>query len=399
MSSRNRDLFHTDPSLELPEVPLTSVTTWDLRRLAAGRGKNEQPVVSAATKASVVGRLLRKLLDSFPFNVLIGDGGLIYILAGYRAAKKMVQEEGVTHVFSTFRPYSDHLIAYLLKRRFPHLFWVADFRDLHLDEKHGRQLLFWSFQLWCNRTILSGTDLLTTVSEGLARKLSQVASAVRLLRNGIPDIADWPQRQPTSYFSITYTGRIYPGEQNAELLFATLAEMIRAGKISADQIRLIYAGPTPELWQQWGEAHGLTAQLDIHGFLPLTQARQLQVNSTVNLQLAFSSVGQKGDLSSKVYEYLAAGNPILTIIRGEPDKEFETFFATFRPGQLIYDRPEDRVTLEAFILERYEAWQSGREEYWPGNQEAALAWRTDVLMDTFFDSLLNTQGTLSENEF
>lgn len=399
LSSSNRSFFQKDESLELTGIPVTTVPTWDLRRLAAGSRKEDgQPTVSNAAKASFWGSLLKRLVDSFPFNILIGDGGLLYILAAYRAAKKMVTQEGVTHLFSTFRPYSDHVIAYLLKRRFPHLVWVADFRDLHLDEKHGRQLFFWSLQLWFNRKILSRADLVTTVSRGLAQKLTPPARRVCLLRNGIPNPENWPRPQPSATFAITYTGRIYPGEQSAALLFATLADMARTGKLPADRLRLIYAGPTPELWRQWGQTYGLEEQLDIRGLVPLQAARQLQVNSAVNLQLAFSSAGQKGDLSSKVYEYLASGKPILAIIKGEPDAEFEAFFATFQPGQLIYDRPEDRSILEHFLLDRYEAWRSGRPETWPGNEKAVAAWRTDVLMDAFFDSLLNTPEMIPEND-
>lgn len=389
LTSKNREFFQKDEGLQLDEVPITAVTTWDMRRLLAMRWRaTKGPVVSSAAKSSVMGRLLKRLVDSFPFNMLIGDGGLVYILTGYRAAKRMVRQQGITHIFSTFRPYSDHMIAYLLKRRYPHLIWVADFRDLHLDEKHGRQLFFWPLQVWCNRKILSRADLVTTVSQGLARKLALFTPTIRLLRNGIPDLRLKPTPQSRSFFAITYTGRIYPGEQQADLLFATLAKMIHRGEIPAAHLRLIYAGPTPEHWRAWIQHYGLETNMVIRGLLPLREARQLQVDSAINLQLAYSSTGQKGDLSSKVYEYLAAGRPILAVINGEEDAEFETFFATFRPGLLIYDQSDQKAKLEAFLLAQYRNWASGRTNSWPKNREAAAAWRTERLMNEFFEELL-----------
>lgn len=388
LTSGNRRFFQKDAALCLPDIPLIEVPAWDLRRLLHWRSSGVQPVsVSTETKQSPWGQWLRRLVDSFPFNILIGDGGIIYILRGYQAGKKLIRQQGVTHIFSTFRPYSDHVIAHWLKRRFPEVQWIADFRDLHLDEKHGRRLLWWPLQRWFNRWVLSRADLVTTVSSGLQEKLAPLAREVILLRNGMPELTDTIMMPDTDLFYLTYTGRIYPGEQTAALLFELVAELMADRELDGRRVRLTYAGPTPELWETWAKATNLLPQTDIRGIIPLEDARQLQRKSAINISLSFSSSGQKGDLSSKVYEYLGSGRPILAIVNGEKDPELETFFKTIQAGMLVYHHRSETARLKDFILERYRAWEGGRAEQWPKNREMIRELSTEMQFQNFFKVL------------
>ena len=116
LTTTNRRLFQQEEGLRLSTVPVTEVPAWDLRRLAAIKSNSNNAFISTKQKQSFWGRILRKLIDSFPFNILVGDGGLIYIVKGYVAGKKIVQQQGTTHVFSTFRPYSDHIIRLFSKK-------------------------------------------------------------------------------------------------------------------------------------------------------------------------------------------------------------------------------------------------------------------------------------------
>lgn len=393
LTTSNRRFFQQDKALQLPEIPLTEVPARDLRWFTTRRKTTgNRPFISSTVKESFWGRRLRRLVDSFPFNIIVGDGGLVYILRGYRAAKRLVRRDGITHLFSTFRPYSDHVIAFLLKRRFPHLVWIADFRDIHLDEKQGRQLYGWPLQIWFNRKVLAKADMVTTVSSGLLQKLAPFAERIVLLRNGIPATPACPPATSDLCFSLTYTGRIYPEEQTAELLFEVVAELIAAGALEENSVRLTYAGPTPEYWRNWALQSGLDQQLDIRGLIALQDARCLQQAAAINVSLSFSSAEQKGDLSSKIYEYLAAGKAVLAIVNGEEDEELEAFFADLAPGLLVYHRPAEKEKLRQFVLERYRAWLHGTSEQWPKNQAAATALRTDAQFGAFFERVVGGRG-------
>ena len=163
ITSANRYRLQQDPDLETGCRHITEVPAYDLRRLTLPKNKGNTPYLSGQQQKRPFVLFLRRLVNSFPLNILIGDGGAYYIWRGYQAGKKLVEQEGITHVFSTFRPYSDHIIAYLLKRRFPQLVWVADFRDLHVDPVL-RNVLWPNFQKRCNRWVLRRADVVSTVS-------------------------------------------------------------------------------------------------------------------------------------------------------------------------------------------------------------------------------------------
>ena len=110
-SNRQRfaqDVFNFDDS-KTQEIP-----TIDLRRFLTK--KNTNPSLSSKTKKSNFSKFLSKLSYSFPFNLVLGDGGIIYILRGYSMGKKKIRKEKIKFLFSSYSPYADHLICYLLKK-------------------------------------------------------------------------------------------------------------------------------------------------------------------------------------------------------------------------------------------------------------------------------------------
>ena len=166
---------------------IVTAPTLDYRTFTYFR-KKEKTHVKEETKSRLAFRVYH-LLNSFPFNLLIGEGGLIYVLTGTYKALALVQKHQQTLVFSTFRPYSDHAIGYLLKCFRPSIFWVADFRDLHLDPALNETFFPW-LQRWFNRKILAKADVVTTVSKGLAEHLEAFHPNVVVLQNGIGNVVD-----------------------------------------------------------------------------------------------------------------------------------------------------------------------------------------------------------------
>ncbi|MCB0579686.1 MAG: hypothetical protein KDD10_10310 [Phaeodactylibacter sp.] len=327
ISSTNRLRMLPDESLRLEGAPVAEVPAYDLRRLTLKKGVQNAPYLRRRAKDGRISRFLRRLADSFPFNILLGDGGLIYILLAYRQGRRLVREHRITHLFSSFRPYSDHLVAWLLCRRFPHLFWIADFRDLHVDPVR-RNTLCPPFQRWCNRRILRRADVVTAVSEGLKRHLEALAPKVEVLRNGVAGRKGPPGREaPFEIFTIAYTGSLYEGLQTAAPLLEAIRQLFREGALGRDGIRLLYAGKDGALWAEWLRQYGLEDIGADHGLLPMAEAHALQRRAHLNLLLSWSLPGGGGILTGKVYEYLAAGRPVLAIVNGEQDEELAGLLA------------------------------------------------------------------------
>ncbi len=355
ITTKNRNLFPQEP-LPIQEEDISAIPTFDFRTLQGLKTKGQTFNLEASRKTKTVRGVL-KLLESFPFNLLLGEGGLIYIFGAFFKALRIIKNDKVTHLFTSYRPYSDHFVAFLLKLWKPKVVWVADFRDIHADPNKG-DIYGKKFQHWCNRLILAQADLLTTVSEGLANYLKQYHQAVYVLRNGISSsqTIDY-QPHKSAFFKISYTGSLYPGLQSTAILFKILAELLEKGSIEKSKIQLVYAGKDGDIWQDWVQAFRLQEICRNRGMVSFAAAKQIQRKSQLNLLLSWSSPSLKGILTGKLYEYLAAGNPILSIINGTKDEELETIFEKCQAGMVGYEDIKSEGAVREFLLGLYGEWE------------------------------------------
>ena len=358
--------------------------TLDYRRLlnALKRGKSYP---GANFSGRWFAPFYHRLKDSFPTNLILDEGSLLYILNGYRKGKKLVTSENIEYLYSSYRPYADHLIAWLLKRKYPHLHWIADFRDAHVDL--NRRNVYWvGLQKWFNKKILNRADVVTTVSNGLASYLSEFHSNVLTLRNGISPFYRSNGFSPEffqSKFVIAYTGTLYPEQQSADLLFQALKELEKKEQIDLDKVELVYAGRSAAIWQKWVEKWGLGNHSRCLNELSLLQSYSLQQKSQINLLLTWSGPVFTGILTGKLYEYLAAGNPTLVLVRGKEDPELEEIIQITQLGLVAYDQPKDLLQVTNFLLSCYNEWLQTGKTREGISFELMQPYRWEVIMSEF----------------
>ena len=355
-------------------VDVLEANTIDYRTISTWLKKDRVDVhFSEGSKTSRLGQFLVKLNRSFPFTLLWGEGGCVYIIHSFFIALKLIRRHKISHVYSSFLPYSDHAAAYLLKIFFPKLVWIADFRDLHVEPHYD--IVFWrSFQHWCNRQILKKADLVTTVSEGLAKHLRTYHSNVYVFQNGIAPLSkgvhsdsidsqksltdiDYPSK-----FTICYTGSLFGDERNPSLIFTIVKDFVSEGLLNATNFQFVYAGKDTKLWLDWVERFGLTTFFKSYGMVSLDEAKRLQKTSHVNLLLTSATPEWTGVMTGKFYEYLAAQQPIIVLINGTQDIEFETIMNKLNAGCVVYnDRSYD--ALRNYLLSLiHQFQQKGRVE-------------------------------------
>lgn len=107
------------PGVEVFRVPIV-----DYR---SRRGKEANFAPSASLKTSPLYQVFGKLANSFPTNVLLGEGGATYIFNCFHVLEPRIAAAGGRGIlFSTFRPWADVQVAYLLKSKFPQFYWWCD---------------------------------------------------------------------------------------------------------------------------------------------------------------------------------------------------------------------------------------------------------------------------------
>lgn len=350
----------------LPNVETHSIHAFDYRRLL--RKRNKAGYLREQQKTARWKQWGIRLINTFPFNILIGEGGLLYINSVLRKANQHIQQDKITHLYSSFRPFADHYIAYRLKKKYPALIWIADFRDLIIDP-HYEHHLFTKNQEKNYKRIFSSADLITTVSEGLAEKLRSYGPEVAVIRNSISAGYQIPQPVTSKYFTITYTGSMFLNTRNAQPLFDAIRSLTMQEKISLQDIRIVYAGKDSFYWNRLAKEYAFENIVVDKGWVEEGNSRQLQLDSCINLLLTISSPELQGVLTGKLIEYLEAGSPILSIVVGQNDPELQKILNELEIGQSYSDQEKDVKDIEEFIGREYLNWKNSGTNRKPVNVE------------------------------
>ena len=221
-------------------------------------------------------------------------------------------------VVSSSGPYTMHLLAHRMKKKGLAQYWVADFRDLWVDNHIYPGLFpFTCVEKFLEKRIVREANLLTTVSDPLKDQLKKryPSAQAACIRNGFDpeNFHRLPKNlffQDDSKFRIVYTGKIYPTKQKVDYLFEAIANL------SADlqqKLELHFCVDAPQLIQdqieQWNASHWVRN----HGFVPRTQSLHMQRDADLLLFLEWEDETKEGIVSGKIYEYFYMNKPILSI--------------------------------------------------------------------------------------
>lgn len=352
LTSDNHTRFPNDERKLPDNLDSTPIYTLDYRRLLTGEKKDSHKPTSK--KSSPIFQWLLKVQKSYPFSLFLAEGNLIYILGAYKKAKKIIDNNNVSTIYSSFGPYADHFVAYLLKRKYPHLKWIADYRDLQIEPIY-KNVIFTEYQKRVEKKILSRADLITCISEGFKNQLEINDRPTKTVLRGV-NLR--PTENQYEKFTIAYTGSLYFDYRDPRPLFSELKSLIDANQLDSEDIQLIYAGRDGHLYEEWIAEYGLSEVFDNQNMVTQAEAKKIQNRSHINLLLTSSSPELTGVITGKIFEYFEALNPTLCLINGVKDPEFEALFSELNAGAVVYNPSISKDKMKNFILEKYQEWKS-----------------------------------------
>lgn len=274
-------------------------------------------------------------------------------------ARELLKTGEYDAILSSAGPYTSHVIAHDLKNEFG-LPWIADFRDLWTQNpyfSYGRVRNFFEKRL--ERSTLSNADRITTVSLPLADNL---ANFHKISSHSIPNGFDPGIQNPgvpvSEKFTITYTGRLYREKRDPEPLFRTLRRLIDAKKIQPSDIEVNFWGPIEPWVKTQITANELDTIVHIYDSISRTDAIKEQWRSQVLLLLSWNDPREAGVLTGKIFEYLAAGRPVIAL--GYSHGAISNLLSDTRAGIV----PENDEELEKILFAFYSQYKTeGRVRY------------------------------------
>ena len=267
------------------------------------------------------GRLARDLLS-------VPDEYLLWAAAALVRARSLLATRRYDALFTSSFPYSCHLagLGLALAGGPP---WLVELRDPWLGHQFRLQSRSWRRPLdaFLERQVIEHAKGVIAVTPGIAELLaSQHGEALRarlsVVTNGFDpaDFAAPGPRAPGRRLELLYVGTFEDPVAPPDTILAALDGLLRTRPNAAARVVLRILGgadlKSAEKIRRWNERHSSARMVVLEPFRPHAEATAAMVSADALVL----SVGEGAPwvLTSKVFEYLGSGRPILAVVpRGD----------------------------------------------------------------------------------
>ncbi|MBK6830992.1 MAG: glycosyltransferase [Flavobacteriales bacterium] len=307
-------LKDVSPKLEVIARPITE--PFSLYKRFTGK-KQDDRVQTAFLSEEGRGGWKEDLALWVRSNFFVPDARVWWVRPSIRYLKEYLRQHPVDAIVTTGPPHSMHLIGRELKRALG-VKWIADFRDPWTGIDFYQQLKLSS---WADgrhrrmeRSVLKEADRVITVSWSCAKDLQVIAGReVEVITNGF-DPADVPSPAAAvdQVFSLVHVGSM-SATRDCPGLWKALAELCANDTSFGARFKLRFIGPVDRSVLDSVRAAGLEGHVERIGRVSHHEA-MVEMQRARVLLLSINDVpGSAGILTSKLFEYLSVGRPILAI--------------------------------------------------------------------------------------
>jgi glycosyltransferase involved in cell wall biosynthesis len=229
------------------------------------------------------------------------------------AIQDLLSRENYHALISSSPPEITHLIATEVSREF-NIPWIADFRDLWTgNHYYSYDWLRKFFDKKLELVTLANASAMVSVSEPLCRTQGSIHKQALIvpITNGF-DPDEIKASVLDDKFSITYTGKLYQGKRDPELLFKVICDLSQEGVIQ-DDVLIKFFGHKMYWVEGLINKYGLSNKAIQYGSVGRKTALEAQRSSQILLSLNWDNPKDAGVYTGKIFEYLAAKRPILAL--------------------------------------------------------------------------------------
>lgn len=338
---------HRDPDLRVP------TQAWVHRARYLGPRHRKPAEELQAASGGVERALVQAQVTAR--RLLVPDASVTWNVTAIPAAIRLARREGIDVVITTSPPGSVHFVGAAVKRA-TGARWLADLRDPLVANPHRRSdtaaaRARQAANAQLARLVARQADAISCVSDAIAEEVRALGARglVRTIPNGC-DFDDFAglEYQPSARFRITHTGSFF-GRRDPRPFLQALAD-------SGLDVVARFVGDFRSSDRAWAESLGLGDRLELVPYAPRAEALRLQRDSEALLLLIPDAGGRgRGVLSGKVFEYLAAGRPILAAV--PPDGAAAALLRETGAGVVV--APDDVAGIRAALKSLYARFRDG----------------------------------------
>src|SRR5690606_20072373 len=260
-------------------------------------------------------------------------------------------------VITTGPPHSLHLIGMQLQKDL-NIKWIADFRDpwttihyhksLRLNKSSQRK------HKELEASVLKSADIIMVTSPTTKKEFEMITKTpIEVITNGF-DICEKMEFEMDSHFSISHIGSLL-SERNPEVLWKVLSEICKENSSFKNDLQLKFAGAVSEEVKQSLENFNLISNCEFLGYVSHSEALKMQHQSQVLLLVEINSAETRAIIPGKLFEYLAAKRPIISL--GPKESDIEAIISETKSGKFFSYWDDDALKVD--ILQLYNQFNNG----------------------------------------
>ena len=289
-------------------------------------GPTATETVSSAThgqgpRISVLGRISRFFFDF----IIIVDQLFEWSVPAICRGVPFVRRNKISCIFSSSPPWSVHIIALFLKRLCRKR-WVMDLRDpiygISGDgRKRSRSFLIESFNKSLEKLLIRNADVVVCNCEEIREYYRQRYEKKRfeVILNSYDQndfVRGIEKRKGRDRIIIRYVGELYETIRTPDAFLRASAELLREEPMLKEKLSIAFIGERRyfqlPVFQNLLAALELQAIVQTEGYVP-HRAAIIAMQESDALLLLQPHESTRYQVPAKLYEYIAAGNPILAI--------------------------------------------------------------------------------------
>ena len=317
----------------------------------------------------------KKLSLWIRLNLIVPDARVIWNPFAYQAAKRKLLTEKFDWIVTNSPPHSSQLVGYKLKKKFPHLKWLADFRDPWTSITFYRNVKRWKWikkiDKFYENSVVINSDLLIGATDGIINDFGKKSHMITLTNGFDETDYNYNLYHTNPIFTIRYFGQITP-ETDLSFLLILNEKLVAQGM----NILFDFYGTCPFAIKELYKNHKF---IRFNSYL--TRDALFKSMVSAEMLLLFMNKIRVGTLTLKIFEYLGSLRPILGI--GPEDCEPAKILWKTESGNMFsYQNLDSAVN---YIQNYYKKWQNN-EKF--GNQvENVQAYNRKVISNKLISLL------------
>ena len=305
--------------------------------------------------------LFKKVSTWIRGNFFIPDPRRFWIRPSVRFLGEFLEANNIRVIVTTGPPHSMHLIGLRLKKQYPHLRWIADFRDPWsewglLDSLKVSNPAR-SVHRRLEKRVLQTADIVTTITPFYVRHFERLGGRkVNLVTNGF-DEDDFAKLvvARADKFIIRHVG-IVNEKCNPRPFLLAFEELLKENPALVKDMLIEFIGQVFEPVVKFvKDSPALDAKVVFRPPVPHKQLIPMYGDSSLLLLILTGYKDAEGYMPGKLFEYLATGLPILGV--GPEQGDAAQLLNETASGQMIDGARKEEI--KKFLLRMFNDWKSG----------------------------------------